>query len=114
MHMARGLGRYKVALAKGWTGVSAYRQLKRAVPQQLYDIGFPVPMKNRIALAFCGGWMGGRGHGPQDIPKHHLTADDFPQWNEDEFLAFVPPSGDAPEGRPRGLRTRRSVNGSAG
>ena len=45
--------------------------------------------------------MGGRGHGPPDIPKHHLTADDFPHWNEDDFLAFVPPSGDAPEGRPR-------------
>ena len=104
MLLARGANTFDVALGQGYTGTELYDALRHAgdSAQALATrMGFPVEMKNRIALAFAALALGGRD--TNHMPDYCLGVADFPKTTQEQFDAWIPPTDrNLREKRPKG------------
>eukprot|EP00971_Amphidinium_carterae_P351827 6492298-Amphidinium_carterae.1 len=100
--LLRCCNRYTVQICPETTGRALYKGMKNAsigAGGHMRQVGWPVPMKNRVALGFAGCLWGGRSHIVLD--SYALGAADFPQTTAQEMDDFLTPTGDSLEARPR-------------
>ena len=109
VYLARGCDEFRVDLCPGLLGKDLFDGLRRvgdAARALLTQVGFPVPISNRIAYGFAAGTWGGRD--PDHLPSHCLSAADFPKCTEETFDNWIPPTTTKLENRPQKPTTAAS------
>ena len=101
MYLARGCDSFTVTMCPGLLGRDLFDGLRRAGDAArvlLTQVGFPVPISNRVAYGCAAGTWGGRD--ADHVSPHSLTAADFPKCTEETFHNWLPPHDTKLEKRP--------------
>ena len=99
--LARGCDTFQVGLCPALLGRELFDGLRRAGDAArglLTQVGFPVPISNRIAYGMAAGTWGGRD--ADHVKPYSLTAADFPKTSEETFDNWFPPTDTKLEPRP--------------